>query len=60
MIITCVKIRVFEITLFSKTNNHNIALGFRDIIPKVDIKKSQENEDVLSVLVFDYLKDFVD
>lgn len=36
IIIICVK--VFEITLFSKTNNHNIALGFRDIIPNVDIK----------------------
>lgn len=46
IIIVCVK--VFEITPFSKTNNHNIAL------------KSQETEDVLSILDFDYLKNFVD
>lgn len=36
IIIICVK--VFEVTPFSKTNNHNTALGFRDIIPNVDIK----------------------
>lgn len=40
IIIVCVK--VFKITPFCKTNNHNIALGFCDIIPNVDIKNHKK------------------